>query len=453
MIEVHHMKKRTQTLAAVAAVGLSASLLTACGQNDGPSVYYLNFKPEQAETFERIAEEYTAETGVPVKIVTAASGSYMQTLKAEMAKSNAPTLFQINGQEGYGIWKNYLADVTDYEITQALQEDAQPITNAEGQVVGVPFAMEGFGLLYNEEITDAYFALPNAKVGSMEEVKSFDDLKAVAEDMQARKDELGIEGAFASTSLGAGEEWRWTNHLMNGPLHYEIVDRDIKDFSDMEDIEFTYGDNFRNLFDLYLENSTVKPTLAPSRAVSDSMAEFATGKAAMVQNGSWAWSQISGEGGNMVKEEKIKFLPMYMGLPNEENVGINVGTENFLCVNNKASEEDQQATRDFLTWLFLSDRGKELVVEELGFIAPFENYGVEDVPADPLAQQVQAALQDTETEALPWDFQFSPNQQFRDLYGQNLVQYTNGKMEWEDVVSRLKEDWNFEMANQISLLD
>ena len=451
--EVHAMKHSTRTVAVLATIGLSAFGLAACSQNNGPSVYYLNFKPEQSKTFELIAKEYTEETGIPVKVVTAASGSYMQTLKAEMAKSNAPTLFQINGQEGYGIWKNYLADMSDYEITEALQDDAQPITDKEGKVVGVPFAMEGFGILYNEEILDAYFALPGAKVTSMDSVKSFKDLKTLAEDMQARKDELGINGAFAATSLAAGEEWRWTNHLMNGPIHYEIEDRNIQEFKDMEDMEFLYGDNYRNLFDLYLQNSTVKPSLAPARAVSDSMAEFATGKAAMVQNGNWAWSQISSESGNVVKEDKIKFMPMYMGLPNEENVGINVGTENFLCVNNKASEEDQKATRDFLKWLFLSDRGKELVVNELGFIAPFENYDTEDVPDDPLARQVQEALNDDSVEALPWDFQFSPNQQFRDLFGQNIAQYAIGNMSWEDVVSRLKADWKFEMANQIALLD
>lgn len=447
------MKYSTRTVAVLATIGLSTLCLSACGQNNGPSVYYLNFKPEQAKTFELIAQEYTEETGVPVKVVTAASGSYMQTLKAEMAKSNAPTLFQINGQEGYGVWKNYLADMSDFEITEALQEDAQPIKDPQGKVVGVPFAMEGFGILYNEEILDAYFALQGAKITSMDGVKSFNDLKVLAEDMQAHKEELGINGAFAATSLGAGEEWRWTNHLMNGPIHYEIVDRDIQEFADMEEMEFLYGDNYRNLFDLYLQNSTVKPSLASARAVSDSMAEFATGKAAMVQNGNWAWSQISSEGGNVVKEDKIKFMPMYMGLPNEENVGINVGTENFFSVNAKASEEDQQATRDFLAWLFLSDRGKEIVVNDLGFIAPFKNYNEEDVPDDPLARQVQEALSSDSVEALPWDFQFSPNQQFRDLFGQNLAQYANGRMPWEDVVSRLQTDWKYEMANQIALLD
>ena len=442
-----------RVLATVATVMVASISLVACGTDNGPSVYYLNFKPEQAEQFKTIAAEYTEETGIPVKVVTAASGSYMQTLKAEMAKSNAPTLFQVNGQEGYGIWKDYLADLSDYEVVQELNDDAQPITDKDGAVRAVPYALEGFGILYNEEIFDQYFALPNPAVGSMAEVNNFGALKAVAEDMQAKKEELGIDGAFAVTSLIAGEEWRWTNHLMNGPYHYEIQDRGITEFTEMPTIDFTYGDQYKQMLDLYLNNSTTKPALAASRSTSDSMAEFATGKAAMVQNGSWAWSQIGGEGSTDVKEDKIKFMPIYMGLPNEENVGLNIGTEAYMAVNNKASEEDQQATRDFLNWLFLSDQGKQHVVNDLSFIAPFKNYGPEDVPDDPLAHQVQAALTDEDSETIPWDFQFSPNQQFRDLYGQNLAQYAIGNMSWDDVVANLKEDWEYEMANQIALLD
>lgn len=442
-----------RVLATVATVMVASISLVACGTDNGPSVYYLNFKPEQAEQFKTIAAEYTEETGIPVKVVTAASGSYMQTLKAEMAKSNAPTLFQVNGQEGYGIWKDYLADLSDYEVVQELNDDAQPITDKDGAVRAVPYALEGFGILYNEEIFDQYFALPNPAVGSMAEVNNFGALKAVAEDMQAKKEELGIDGAFAVTSLIAGEEWRWTNHLMNGPYHYEIQDRGITEFTEMPTIDFIYGDQYKQMLDLYLNNSTTKPALAASRSTSDSMAEFATGKAAMVQNGSWAWSQIGGEGSTDVKEDKIKFMPIYMGLPNEENVGLNIGTEAYMAVNNKASEEDQQATRDFLNWLFLSDQGKQHVVNDLSFIAPFKNYGPEDVPDDPLAHQVQAALTDEDSETIPWDFQFSPNQQFRDLYGQNLAQYAIGNMSWDDVVAKLKEDWEYEMANQIALLD
>lgn len=57
-------------------------------------VYYLNFKPEQDEQWQDLAKEYTKETGVDVTVLTAASGEYEKTLKSEMAKSNAPTLFR-----------------------------------------------------------------------------------------------------------------------------------------------------------------------------------------------------------------------------------------------------------------------------------------------------------------------------------------------------------------------
>lgn len=441
------MKKFTRAFASTAVAALAASALVACGgggDTEGPNVYFLNFKPEQDATYQAIAEEYTAETGVPVKVVTAASGNYEQTLRTEVGKSDAPTLFQMNGPTGFKTWKDYTADLSDFSLAQDLNEDVTPLTAEDGTVRGIPFAVEGFGIIYNEDITDKYFALPNPAVASMDEVKSFESLKKLAEDMQSKKDELGIDGTFASTSLTSGEDWRWQTHLANGPMHYEFEDLGT---TDAEDVTFKYNKEFKNLFDLYLNNSTIAPTLAPSKAVSDSMAEFALGQAAFVQNGNWAWSQIADVNGNVVKEDKIKFLPMYMGLPDEEKTGINVGTENYLAINAKAPEEDQQATKDFLNWLFTSEAGKKHVIEDLGFIAPFKNYTETDVPADPLARQVQEAISNTELSTLPWDFQFFPSQQFKDDFGGNLAQYASGNMEWADVVAKFSEDWKAEKGS------
>ena len=438
------MNKISRVLATTAAAALTATSLVACGGSGdeaGPSVYFLNFKPEQDAAYQQIAKEYTEETGVPVKVVTAASGKYEQTLRTEVSKSDAPTLFQMNGPTGFETWKDYTADLSDTQVTQQLNEDVTPLEGEDGTVRGVPFAVEGFGILYNEEILDQYFALPGAAITSVDEVTNFESLKKLAEDMQAKKDELGIDGAFASTSLASGEDWRWQTHLANGPMHYEFAN--VGD-QNTADVTFEYNEEFKNLFDLYLQNSTIQPSLAPSKAVSDSMAEFAQGKAAMVQNGNWAWSQIAEVNGNVVKEDKIKFMPMYMGLPNEETTGINVGTENYFAVNSQASEEDQQASKDFLDWLFTSDAGKAHVINDLGFIAPFKNYGPEDTPADPLAKQVQAAISNTEISTIPWDFQYFPSQQFKDLFGGNLAQYASGNMEWSDVVAKFVEDWKAE---------
>ena len=45
-------------------------------------IYYLNFKPEVADVWVELAEKYTAETGIPMKVQTAAAGTYEQTLKS-----------------------------------------------------------------------------------------------------------------------------------------------------------------------------------------------------------------------------------------------------------------------------------------------------------------------------------------------------------------------------------
>ena len=143
--------------------------------------------------------------------------------------------------------------------------------------------------------------------------------------MTKHKDALGIKGVFASTSLGAGEQWRWQTHLANMPLFYEFKDKAgangnvILTGLDAKEIEFKYSDNYKNIFDLYINNSITDSKLLGSKSVADSMAEFALGEVAMVQNGNWAWSQISGVSGNTVKEEDIKFLPIYTGVSGEES--------------------------------------------------------------------------------------------------------------------------------------
>ena len=208
----------------------------------------------------------------------------------------------------------------------------------------------------------------------MDEINNFDKLKEVSEDMQSKKDQLGIDGVFASTSLTPGEDWRWQTHLANLPVYYEYKDKGV---SNLDKIDFTYSDNFKNIFDLYINNSTCEPTLLGSKTVSDSMAEFALGKAAMVQNGNWGWSQIAEVEGNTVKAENVKFMPIYTGIEGEEKQGLCIGTENFFSINSKASEADQKASIEFVEWLFTSDTGKNHVTNELGFIAPFNTLKIQ----------------------------------------------------------------------------
>ena len=406
------------------------------------SVYYLNFKPEVDEQWQEIAAAYTEETGVPVKVVTAASGTYEEVLKSEIAGSDAPTLFQINGPVGYNSWKDYCMDLTDTELYKNLSDKSLAVTGSDGGVYGVPYTVESYGIIYNDEIMQKYFAMDGAVVKSVDEIGSFDTLKAVVEDMQAKKDDLGIDGVFASTSLLPGEDWRWQTHLANIPVYYEYKDKGV---TDLDDLEFTYSENFKNIFDLYINNSTCAPTLLGSKAVTDSMAEFALGQCAMVQNGNWGWGQISGVDGNVVTEENVKFMPIYIGAAGEANQGLCTGTENFRCVNSATSEANQKATLDFVNWLISSDAGKDYMVNTLGNAAPFTTFGDDEKPQDPLAKEMFRYMENGKT-SVSWNFTTFPSQDFKDDFGAALLEYCNGNMTWDEVADTVVTRWAEEKA-------
>jgi len=449
---------------------IAAMLLAACGTAVTPSgqqptkeqapaetqatkttgeIYFLNFKPEVAETYQKIADEYKKETGVDLKVVTAASGTYEQTLKSEIAKSDAPVLFQINGPRGYANWKDYTKDLKDTELYKHLTDKSLAVTDGDG-VFGIPYVVEGYGIIYNNAIMDKYFATDGAKAKSMSEINNFATLKAVVEDMTAKKDQLGIKGAFCATSLKPGEDWRWQTHLADVPVFYEIRDNnlDIKNPADFMTTKFQYAENYKNIFDLYINNSTTPPTLLGSKSVDDSMAEFALGQCAMVQNGNWAWGQISGVDGNVVKPEDVKFLPIYTGMPGEEKQSINVGTENFFSINKQASPDKQKLAEDFIYWLFSSPAGKSFVTNDLKFIAPFDTFAENERPTDPLAKSLLSYTSNPDLYNVAWDFVVFPSQAFKDSFGGALLQYAQGTMQWDAVKQLFIDQWQAEAAKQ-----
>jgi raffinose/stachyose/melibiose transport system substrate-binding protein len=435
------------TVAPATSAPATAAPATAAPVTSGGEVYYLNFKPEVADIYAKIADEYKLETGVTLKVVTAASGTYEQTLKSEIAKSDAPVLFQINGPVGYAAWKNYTADLSNTELYKHLTDKSMAVTDAGG-VYGIPYVVEGYGIIYNNAIMTKYFAMDGAKAKSMAEINNFASLKAVVEDMTAKKAALGIKGVFSSTSLKPGEDWRWQTHLADVPVFYEFRDNkiDIKDPAATMEIKFQYADNFKNIFDLYINNSTVAPTLLGSKSVDDSMAEFALGQSAMVQNGNWAWGQISGVAGNTVKAEDVKFLPIYTGMPGEEKQSINVGTENFFAVNKQASPEKQKLAEDFIWWLYSSPKGKAFVTNDLKFIAPFDTFADNEKPTDPLAKSLLSYTSNPDLYNVAWNFTVFPDQTFKNNFGAALLQYAQGTMQWADVKQLFIDQWKIEKS-------
>lgn len=423
--------------AATEAPAVEATTAPAGGQE----LYFLNFKPEVADVYAKIGDAWKKETGNTLKVVTAASGTYEQTLKSEIAKSDPPVLFQINGPVGYQAWKDYTADLSGTQLYQHLSDKSMAVKDGDG-VFGIPYVVEGYGIIVNTAIMDKYFALDGAKAKSLDEINNFASLKAVVEDMTANVDKLGIKGVFCSTSLKSGEDWRWQTHLLNIPVFYEWKNNNIDLASDAtKNFTFQYSDNYKNIFDLYINNSVTSPKLLGSKSVDDSMAEFALGQCAMVQNGNWAWGQISGVQGNTVQPENVKFIPIYTGMDGEEKQSIAVGTENFFAVNKQASPEKQKLAEDFIWWLFSSDTGKAFVTNDLKFIAPFDTFSESERPSDPLAKEVIRYISNPDLFNVAWDFVKFPSQTFKNDFGAALLKYAQGNMSWDDVKKLVVTEW------------
>lgn len=426
------------------ALALLAVLsLGSCSGSKEAELYYLNFKPEVAHIYSELARDYKEETGVTLNVVTAAANTYETTLKSELAKSSAPTIFHLNGPIGYSAWASWCEDLSGFGIYEHLLEPDSAITSGDG-VYGLPFVTEGYGIIYNDAIMQKYFTLESRATDftSMQDVNTFDKLYTLVSDMTAHKDELSIDGVFASTSMQSGEEWRWQTHLFNLPLYFELTENGGNPLpSSYADFKFTYAENYKNIFDMYLDNSITPPKLIGSKSVSDSMAEFALGRCAMVQNGNWAWSQISGISGNVVKEEDIKMLPIYIGVEGEESQGLCIGTENYLAVNSKASEEQKKLADDFLSWLFTSKTGKEYVTDKLGFIVPFDTFDSNEIPSDPLASEIFRYLNNENIKNIPWSFTVVPSVEFKNDLARDLLGYAQGNISWDDLQSNAVTSW------------
>ena len=429
----------------VASMGMGCVPAAAEESTYDGTIRWLNYKPEIADQMKDVMAAYKEETGIDIEIETAASNQYEPTLTARMDSSEAPTIFVVDGINMLNTWKDYIKDLSGTDLYSYVTDDAYTMNDGNGTIYGISYALEGWGIIVNKAITDAYFASPNktTEYTSLDDLYTFDALKAVVEDMTAMKDELGIDGVFGSTSLKSGDDWRYTAHLMNQPLYWEWGGNDKIDLNgSVPEFTFEYSENYKNIFDLYINTSVIEPSLVGTKTVDDSMAEFALGKCAMIQNGDWAWNTIANTDGIAVKAEDVCFIPITTGVEGEENMGLNVGAGQYFCINSQASEEDQKAAEDFLVWLISSETGKELVSKKLQLVTPFSTMADAEYE-NPLFASENAIASAGKT-AYCWAANLIPDQTWKDTFGADLLQYAQGQIEWEDVTKDAVDTWAVE---------
>ena len=403
------------------------SLLAGCGGKsaDEGSVYYLNFKPEQDAQWQQLAADYTEETGVPVTVVTAASGEYETQLSTEINKDVPPTLFQVNGPVGLANWKDYCYDLKDSKIYGELTSDAFALKDGD-TVPGIAYVVESYGLICNKTLL--------AKAGyEVSDIASFADLKKIAEDITARADELGF-AAFSSAGMDPSSDWRFQTHLANLPIYFEYQDEGI---GSSPAIKGTYLDNYRNIWDLYISNSTCEGKDLSAKTGDDSRNEFLAGEAVFFQNGSWEYNNLVGEG--KFTDDDLAMLPIYIGAGDEANQGLCTGTENFWCVNKNASEADIQATLDFMYWCVTSEKGTQAMANDMGFVIPFKAA----VDSPNLFVKQDAAMTAEGKTPVSWNFATIPSEEWKHTLSTALTMYAADPTDenWDGVKSAFVDNW------------
>lgn len=415
-------------------------LAVGCGDksNAPGKVYYLNFKPEQKAAWEALAKKYTDETGVTVTVVTAASGTYEDTLSAEIVKDNAPTLFQVNGPVGLDHWKSYCYDLSDTAVYRQLTSDDFVLKDGS-QVLGIAYVLETYGIIYNKKLLNDYFAADWSTVKTVEGINGFAALSQVASEIQAHREELGVKGAFTSAGMTDSSDWRFKNHLANVPIYYEYQARSI---NAAESMEGTYLDHYRQIWDLYLNNATCAPTEIGAKTGDDAASEFANGEAVFYQNGTWSYSEIVGRA---LTDEDLGMLPIYIGVEGEEQQGLCTGSENYWCVNQEARRTDIDETLKFLDWVVTSDEGTTALAEDMGFSAPFKAAKTSD---NPLVKAATASVTAGKT-PVSWNFTTIPSEDWKDGVGAALLAYAqNGLTDqrWDNVKNAFVNGWATEYA-------
>lgn len=433
-----------------AGAGLAALGLAACGNSSSSdsssssssssnsddrsgNVYWLNFKPELDTAAQKLASDYMEKyPNVKVKVQTAASGNYEPTLTSEMDKSEAPTLFIIGNQAAVKEWADYAMDLSDTPIANELTTNDYNLYDESGKLVAIGYCYECYGIVVNKDLVE--------KAGhSVDDIKDFDSLKTVVEDIHKNASTLGFD-AFVATDLDSSASWRVVGHLANLEYFYEEKDSGSKWTEAPATISGKYLPNYKKLFDLAINNSLVEPnTLATGG--HDPSTQFAEGKAAFIFTGSFGYKDFDGKVANSC------CIPYYCGVDGEENAGLNCGTENCWAINDNASDEDKKATMDFMVWLVSDPDASKTMVENLG-ILPYKNSPEGDNPYLNNAKEYT----DKGCYTMDWATNFQPNvNDYRAALVSALNSYTADPSDstWADVETAFVDGWasNYKKVN------
>lgn len=414
---------------------LSTSMVTGlcgCGGSDSDKtvVDIYQYKVECKDALEDAVKEYEkTHKDVKINVDTVGGGSdYSAQLKTKFSSGQEPAIYCIGGTQDAIDYKDSLEDLSNEKWVDQAYEGTLDSVTIDGKVYGMPFAQEGYGLIYNKNI----FEEAGIKA---DEITTYAKLEEAVKTLDSKKSELGIDSVFV---LPASEKWVTGLHLSNVAFSNEF--ESAKDAYEAKTIEFKYSDSLKKLLDLqakygYKPDNTVSSINSVDYSTQVEK-QFGLGKAAIIQQGNWIYGTLEGLDEDIAKNVGILPIPLE-GVVEDS---IPVGVPYYWAVNSKKDDKVKKAAKEFLSWLYTSDEGKERIVNDFNFIPALSGYDGDKLqPKDPLAKEVKRYVEDEKT--MPWVFMGYPAGWGENELGASFQKYFSGESTWDEVVDEAKSTW------------
>jgi raffinose/stachyose/melibiose transport system substrate-binding protein len=402
------MKRMIKTIAFV-FVGLSLVALTLAGcakKSAGENkLIIFQSKVEITAQLEEAAKAYQKETGVEVEVWSTTGDDFFLQLRNRLSNNQGPDIFNLRTDAEIGQVANYLEDLGSLPLASKIAGDL--LGKAGDTVIGIPYTVEAFGLVYNKSLINA------------SAITGYDAFAAMMRDQKAK----GINGVGLSQ-----EAYFLIGHILNTPFALQSDVRGFIDRLNKGEVTMSTTPEFVEFarFMTAIRDYSYNPLeVNYDRECGD----FATGKTAAIHQGNWAYP--------MFADYALDFSMAFMPLPLAGNDKLAVGVPSWWCVNSQVSPERKQLAKDFIEWLYNSDTGKKYLYDEFQFIPVVS--GADAGSLDPLSADVSRFA--SSGKILPWAFNYWPAGIIEVHLGPVAQQFFASKMSEAEFLAALDKAW------------
>ena len=383
------------------------------GVQPADKIQIFQSKVEIQDALQEACDAFQEETGIEVELIGTTGDDYLQQLKIKLANNQGPTIFSQGGDTELEDLQGYCLDVSDLEFLDSFMDGMTDYATVDGKVYGVPYTVEGFGIVYNKDLIDATT------------LKSTDDFINAIKEQNAN----GVEGFELSQ-----ETYFLIGHILNTPFALQDDPDAFVDQVAAGEVKMADNEIFQEFADMLVQirENCENPL---NQTYDGEVGDLATGKAAMIHQGNWAGSILEGD----YEFTNAGLAP----LPLAGNDKIAVAVPNYWTINSMATAEEQEAAKQFLTWLYTSETGKDFLYNQFMFIPLIE--GDESEQLDCLSADVQKYIE--EGKIIGW-----PNKKWPassvDLYFAPLAQeFFTSDMSAEEFLTQLDAAYAEAVAN------